>query len=150
MKYYHQPYIMVVDDDPDDIEILSTSLENKGVSVKPFITGEQAMQYLKEDTQVNFMPSLIILDYNMPKNNGHEMLIWIKSNALTSNIPVVMYSTYLSDIFQISLKKLGAIECLIKPNNYSVFKEQVELFKAMMVINRSDNIHSNEPVPYTC
>lgn len=150
MKYYHQPYIMVVDDDPDDIDILSSSLKNKGVAVKSFLTGEQAMQYLKEDTEVNLMPSLIILDYNMPKNNGQEMLIWIKSNAVTSNIPVVMYSTYLSDVFQISLKNMGAFACLVKPFNYAVFKEQVELFKAMMVNNRSENIYINETVQYTC
>ena len=147
MKYYHQPYIMVVDDDPDDIFILSSSLEDKGVTVKSFLKGEQAMQYLQEDTCHNTMPSLIILDYNMPGNNGQQMLTWIKSNAETSNIPVVMYSTHLSADFQISLKNMGAFECLVKPNNYSVFKEQVELFKDMIVCNSSANTKSME-TPY--
>ncbi|HEY0731936.1 MAG TPA: response regulator [Chitinophagaceae bacterium] len=150
MKYYHQPYIMVVDDDPDDIFILSSSLEDKGVTVKSFQKGEQAIQYLQEDVCHKTMPSLIILDYNMPGNNGQQMLAWIKSNAGTRQIPVVMYSTHLSADFQISLKNMGAYDCLVKPNNYSVFKEQVELFKSMAVDNRAENIHMKEPVQYTC
>lgn len=128
-----RPYIVIVDDDPDDIELLSSSLERKGLTVQSFLSGEKAMQYLKTCRVAFTLPSLIILDYNIPKNNGGDILKWLKNNAQTHDIPVIMYSTTISADLEAALVKSGAYKCLEKPRNHMVFLEYLELFKNIAV-----------------
>ena len=119
--------ILIVDDDEDDLEILSSSLELAGLSIKILNAGDKAMNYL--NLKIGPLPALIILDYNMPRINGEQVLLLLKSNTYTKDIPVIMYSTSMSPVFKNAIIDMGALACFTKPSTYSEFTTQVALFR---------------------
>jgi CheY-like chemotaxis protein len=124
-----KPYVLLIDDDQDDNDLLSSSLTLLGIRVKAFLSGYQALSYLNLQRNVAQQPSLIILDYNLPGLNGQQVLQLLKSNEQTSAIPVVLYSTTISTDLQITAAALGAVACFTKPFTMLEFERQVQLFK---------------------
>jgi DNA-binding response OmpR family regulator len=84
---------------------------------------EQALAYLKENSEP--LPDLIILDTNMPKLNGRQVLTEIKKDPLLNRIPVVMYSTFFSDRDDDEFSKMGAASYLAKPSRFGEFKDSL-------------------------
>ena len=123
-----QPFIFIVDDDQDDLEILSTTLEAEGIKVKTFGGGYEFVSYLNQLKEAD-MPSLIILDYDMPKINGLQVLVFVMSNHETKDIPVVMYSANKSPLLKKTSLDVGAWEWYTKPFTQREFDEQVLVFK---------------------
>ena len=74
------------------------------------------------------LPSLIIMDYNMPKKNGQEVLSMIKHNGDTKDIPVVIYSTSMHEFLRKQLSDAGALGCFSKSWTNREFAAQVETF----------------------
>jgi CheY-like chemotaxis protein len=126
-----QPYILLIDDDEDDLEMFSSGLEKKGVKVKTFDSSTKALFYLTLMSENGEPPSLIIMDYNMPKKNGRQVLSLIKNNAYTKDIPVVMYSTSMPDLLREQLSNAGALDCFKKPWTHKEFNTQVEIFQEL-------------------
>ena len=124
-------YVLIMDDDIDDLEMLSTALESSGIKVKSFISGEKGLTYLGLMTGNTELPVFIILDFNMGRINGEQVLSFIKENKDTRHIPVVIYSTGMSLILKRALLDLGAFDCFIKPSSYLEFTAQVEIFKQL-------------------
>jgi CheY-like chemotaxis protein len=87
--------ILFVDDDPDDIEFYGDGMRSiqPGISIEEASSGLRAMEYLNEAKTRNELPSLIVLDVNMPKMGGHETLLEIKKDNALFSIPVVIFST---------------------------------------------------------
>jgi len=125
------PYILLIDDDEDDLEMLSSGLKEKGIKVKTFNSSSKALVYLNLMSGVRELPSFIIMDYNMPKKNGQQVLLMIKGNADTKHIPVVMYSTALSDLVREQLSNAGALNCFNKPWNWRELNILVETFQQL-------------------
>jgi len=123
-----QPYILLIDDDEDDLEMFSSGLEKKGIKVKTFDSSTKALFYLTLMSDNKELPSLIIMDYNMPKKNGQQVLAMIKDSAETKDIPVMMYSTSMSDLLRKQLSNAGALDCFSKPCSHQEFNDQVETF----------------------
>ena len=126
-----QPFILLIDDDEEDMEMLTASLNQVEVNTRCLRSGEEVAFYLRAVSAYSVLPSLIILDFNMPRINGKQILALLKSNRITENIPVVMYSTYLSMLFRESLQDLGAINCFTKPWNQVDYNRQAAIFKTM-------------------
>ncbi len=80
-----QGKILAVDDDPEALEILVSSLEGAGFGVLTAMSGEEALQAVAKDT-----PDLILLDLMMPGMNGHDLLRELKARKETSDTPVVV------------------------------------------------------------
>lgn len=137
----HQPYILLIDDDADDLDLLSSCIQPLGVRVKCFDSGLLALSYLNiADPQA--LPSLIILDYNMPSINGQQVLLKIKNNPRTGNIPVVMYSTTVTPFLNRSSMEMGAYACYTKPDNEEEQNEQAKMFKEI-----AENYFLNSNLP---
>ncbi len=85
-----QPVILVVEDSPDDQELLTFAFEEAGETVQVVYqdTGEAALQWLERNT-----PQLILLDLNLPAMGGLELLARLKNNATTRRLPVVVMTT---------------------------------------------------------
>jgi CheY-like chemotaxis protein len=126
-----QPYILLIDDDEDDLEMYSSGLEKKGIKVKTFDSSTKALFYLTLMSENREPPSLIIMDYNMPKKNGQQVLSLIKDNADTKDIPVVIYSTSMPDLLKKQLSDAGALDCFSKPWTHHEFNSQVGIFQEM-------------------
>ena len=89
--------ILLVEDDPGDMFLTRRVLENSRIPLEivAFSDGNSAIAYLSQDTpyQDAPLPDLIILDLNLPGQDGREVLRRIKSNPATEKIPVVVFST---------------------------------------------------------
>src|SRR5687768_2595184 len=86
--------ILYADDDADDHFILKESFQKNGIEAEMVSAGDgrEAMQYL-ENAQPGALPSLIILDLNMPRMDGRQTLSLLKKHPYFSSIPVVILST---------------------------------------------------------
>ncbi len=129
--YEPPPYVLLIDDDEDDREMFSSGLENKGIHVKAFDSSTRALFYLTLMSGNMELPSLIIMDYNMPKKNGHQVLLQLKNNADTKDIPVVIHSTGMSDLLKEQLLSAGALDCFDKPWNFQELTTQVDVFREL-------------------
>ena len=102
------PRILIIDDEPDIIELLEIFLEK--FKTMSSLSPVEGLEIAK-----NEHPDLIILDVMMPQMNGYELCREIKQNSSTQNIPVFMYSA-LSDSSDIKKGiQAGADEYLKKP-----------------------------------
>jgi CheY-like chemotaxis protein len=129
--YEPPPYILLIDDDEDDLEMFASGLEKKGIKVKTFDSSTKALFYLTLMSGNMELPSLIIMDYNMPKKNGHQVLLQLKNNADTKDIPVVIHSTGMSDLLREQLSGAGALNCFDKPWTFQELATQVEVFREL-------------------
>ena len=89
--------ILLVEDNEGDIMLTQEAFEDAKINTKLSVAmdGEQAIDYLnKKDGYSNELtPDLILLDINLPKKNGHEVLKYIKEEAGLKHIPVIMLTT---------------------------------------------------------
>ncbi len=77
--------IMVVDDEPDLLEVVKLILESDGYQVVTANSGQEALSIIEKE-----MPDLVLLDIIMPKMDGWEVFSRIKGNPRTHDIPVIM------------------------------------------------------------
>jgi len=84
--------ILVVDDDPDTLKLIEIKLSNSGYVVITAENGQQAINKARE-----LIPSLILLDYDLPDKDGGKVSRELKQDNQTADIPIIMYSGYVSD-----------------------------------------------------
>lgn len=119
------PKILYIDDDADDCIFLKESFATWGNNhLICASNGEEAISYLNAG-QKDELPSLIILDLNMPKRNGKETLSILKSTPDYANIPVVILSTSDNDLEKVDCVQMGAASYYQKPYQFSGYKEIV-------------------------
>ncbi|MGC4038651.1 MAG: response regulator [Chitinophagaceae bacterium] len=109
--------IFLADDDRDDWFITEDAMEQVTSEklIVFFADGELLIKALAEAWQHNNLPCLIVLDLNMPRMNGTEVLAMIKSDNRFNKIPVVIYSTSVNILEQKKCLELGARDYLTKP-----------------------------------
>jgi diguanylate cyclase (GGDEF)-like protein len=81
----HKANILVVDDNPDKLQLLETALSLAGYAVTTAMDGVEALAAIE-----TYQPDLIITDVMMPRMNGYELAQRIRGNPLTKFIPVIM------------------------------------------------------------
>lgn len=112
--------VFIVDDDPDDRQvILDAFLENNNVEIDYVFVenGDQLMEMLHGASEES-LPSLILLDLNMPGMLGLQALKEIKGNKTFGHIPTVILTTSMLDKDRNSSYALGANCFLRKPETY--------------------------------
>ena len=124
------PYILLADDDQDDRYFMDLSFGEIGwsKSVKFVTSGEAAITYL-DSVPPSKLPSLIVLDYNMPKMNGGTTLTYLKTHEKYKNIPVIVYSTGMTPTLRNQLITSGATSCYMKVSDQQKLTELVRVFK---------------------
>ena len=127
------PKILYVDDDSDDCNFLSETFAATATNADLVCApgGEEALQYLNSVDE-NALPSLIILDLNMPRWDGRQTLKNIKSNPHYSGIPVVILSTSNNLMDREVCKRLGAASYMQKPNRYEGYRDIVNRLLPLM------------------
>lgn len=124
--------VLLVDDDPGDQELTRRSLSHSSLKVDLRIVGdgEQAIEYLFrrgefEDAQTSPRPDLVLLDLNMPKKNGREVLAEIQQDKELSRIPVVVLTTSQQEADILRSYDLGCNSYIQKPVDLDQFVDSV-------------------------
>lgn len=102
--------ILIVDDLPDNLRLLSETLSERGYEVQCAINGKLALMAVQ-----NAPPDLILLDIKMPGLDGYEVCAKLKSQANLSEIPVIFLSA-LDDVFdKVKAFNVGGVDYITKP-----------------------------------
>ena len=80
--------ILIVDDVPENLQILALMLKEQGYSVRPVSSGRMALKTAKANP-----PDLILLDITMPEMNGYEVCEILKQDVDLKDIPVIFLNT---------------------------------------------------------
>lgn len=102
--------ILIVDDTPDNLWLLSTMLTQHGYEVRSAISGSVALM----TTEIE-LPDLILLDINMPKMNGYEICECLQSNQRTREIPVIFLSAFNQTTDKVKAFRSGGVDYITKP-----------------------------------
>lgn len=102
--------ILVVDDHPDNLRVLSAILTESGYQVRRAINGQLALKVAQ-----NAPPALILLDILMPEMDGYAVCSLLKAHSQTAQIPVIFISA-LDDVFdKVKAFEVGGVDYIIKP-----------------------------------
>ncbi len=102
--------ILVVDDNPMNIRLLSTLLEEEHYKVRPAPNGIRALSVLEKHTI-----DLILLDIRMPEMDGYEVCQRIKSNSKTKDIPIIFVSALGETFDKLKAFSAGGVDYVTKP-----------------------------------
>lgn len=117
----------LVEDDPGDQKLIKSALAAQEEHIDLYIadSAEEALKHLEytyDGKSQHPLPSLILLDLNMPGMGGKELLKWLKANEKFKNIPVVVLTTSDSEADINECYKLHAAGYIQKPGNVQELK----------------------------
>ena len=114
--------ILLVDDDPEDTELLTEAILeiSPEARVNSIVDGAKALSWLQA-CPAEELPSLMILDYNMPRLSGIEVLNRLCAEPRYTTIPVIVWSTSSEQRYKTDCLTKGASDYFIKPNNMNEY-----------------------------
>ena len=126
--------ILLVEDNPDDAELTIRELKKHNMANNLFhvIDGEEAIDFIfatgkyADVRNIIHPPKLILLDIQMPKVNGIEVLQAIKNNPQTRTTPVVILTSSKEDPDIKQCYELGANSYIVKPVNFEGFATSIK------------------------
>src|SRR5947209_5396717 len=143
-------FILLVEDDPNDVLLLERSFEKAGLRnvLKIVLDGGQAIDYLSgrgiyADREQYPLPFLLLLDLKMPGTDGFEVLQWLRAEAELKRLLVVVLtsSNLQSDVDR--AYELGANSYLVKPVGFDEMVHLVQRFEIYWTeINRTPSSSS--------
>jgi DNA-binding response OmpR family regulator len=126
--------IMVVDDDPDIVEVVRLRLESKGFNVRCAYSGQQVFADLGEQK-----PDLIILDIMMPNMDGLKVLTRLKGDLSTASIPVILLTAKAHYYEVLEGYKTGADCYITKPYTKAQLLSDINL---LLSKHQGDSVES--------
>ena len=124
--------ILVVDDTPENLQLLVGMLKEKGYKVRPVPSGELALSGAR-----GFPPDLILLDIMMPEMDGYEVCSSLKADERTKDIPVIFISA-LSDVLdKVKAFGVGGVDYITKPFQMEEVVARVETHLALQRLQKS-------------
>jgi CheY-like chemotaxis protein len=127
MKTDDMPLVLMADDDDDDCLLARDAFQVSGIPGLIHFVGD-GMELLNFISGSPTLPSIILLDLNMPRKNGHQTLKEIKSNPSFKRIPIVILTTSLEEDDKSFCRKEGAVSFITKPSS---FGEWVEIMRSL-------------------
>jgi CheY-like chemotaxis protein len=116
--------ILLIEDDADDVELLKDALEQNSIDCRIDVVteGDKALPYLES----NDLPDIIVMDFNLPKLHGREILSLIRSSETLSGIPLMVLTTSASQDDMRYAFSMGADKFVTKPNTIQGFNTTVQ------------------------
>ena len=129
----HEVEILLVEDDPDDVELTLSALEAGHLAnrVQVVRDGEEALDFIFcrgafSDRDMNGPPKLILLDLKLPRVDGLEVLRQIKDDVRTKTIPVVILTSSKEERDRLNGYLMGVNSYIQKPVDFDKFRATVE------------------------
>lgn len=115
--------ILIAEDDADDRYLLEAAFKENGFNdtlyfVENGIKALEFLEGLQEKDSGKDWPSLILLDLNMPKKDGREVLKEIKQSTIFKKIPVIVFSTTNNEMEMRRCYEMGANSYITKPSSF--------------------------------
>jgi diguanylate cyclase (GGDEF)-like protein len=102
--------ILIVDDNPTNLSVLSIALKAAGYKIRVAMDGESAIEQVKEDA-----PELILLDVQMPGIDGFETCLRLKADQATQDIPIIFITASTDLDNKVKGLSVGAVDYITKP-----------------------------------
>jgi len=135
--------ILLIEDDPKDVELTLTALEEYNLANEVVVTrdGAEALDYLycrgDFSTRSNENPAVLLLDLKLPKVDGLEVLQRVKSDENLRMIPVVVLTSSREEKDMVASYRLGVNAYVVKPVDFHEFVDAIkELGVFWAVINQ--------------
>lgn len=102
--------VMIVDDNPVDLKLMSDILTSAGYRVRPAVDGELALRSARAKP-----PELILLDVNLPGQNGIEICRQLKAEDTTKGLPIIFISAHVNSDLKVKALEAGGTDFVTKP-----------------------------------
>jgi len=137
-----KPKVLIVDDNPTNVELLLAQLKSFSYDLRTAYDGESALKKIEEDP-----PDLVLLDLMMPKISGYEVCQRLKSNKETQFIPVIVITALKELEDKIKAIEMGADDFLMKPFNKV---ELVTRIRSLLKLKELyDDVDNSESIIFT-
>jgi CheY-like chemotaxis protein len=131
-----RPRILIVEDNPADVFLICRAIQNANLlaELQVLKDGEQAVQLVAQLEADPASPALalVILDINLPKRHGGEVLERIRRGRRCGDVPVIAISTSQSPEDREHMSALGANSYFHKPSQYAEFMKLGDLVKSFL------------------
>jgi two-component system, OmpR family, alkaline phosphatase synthesis response regulator PhoP len=113
--------ILVVDDDPEIVTLLSTRLSRRGYKISTASDGTRALELVKKE-----MPDLVLLDVMMPGKSGWEVARALKQDPATQNVKIMMVTAIGEKTNEITAPIYGADAHIDKPFEFEKLEKMIQ------------------------
>ncbi len=126
--------ILLVEDNPGDAGLAEEMLQDTGIPMDIDIVndGDQAIQTLRQAMTDHSLPDLVLLDLNLPKKNGHEVLEFIREHERIADTFVVVYTGSSSPEDMLRARENNANGYLLKPIGTDEMEETTRKFRDLL------------------
>jgi diguanylate cyclase (GGDEF)-like protein/PAS domain S-box-containing protein len=118
--------ILIVDDTPENLHLLSTTLVEHGYKVRGVVNGTMAIRVAR-----SVLPDLILLDILMPDMDGYEVCRVLKADAQTREIPVIFLTALMEVLDKVKAFAVGGVDYIIKPFHLAEVLARIETHLAL-------------------
>ncbi len=115
--------ILVVDDEPDILKVVTFRLKKFGYEILEAVDGQKALHLIEKER-----PDLILLDLRLPVMDGYEVCRRVKADEKLKDIPVVILTASVTSDMQIKIEQLKADDYVIKPFDSEMLLAKVKHF----------------------
>jgi DNA-binding response OmpR family regulator len=122
--------MLLVEDDSDDVQLLQEAMKDNKVDfeMEVIMEGDKVMPFLNSTAN---LPDIIVMDFNLPKIHGKELLVSIRSSAAFATIPLIVLTTSASPHDIQFARDNGADKFITKPSTIHGFNSAVHTIVSM-------------------
>ena len=139
MIYLQQPIILIIDDNPTNLKVLSGAIADSGWEILVATDGESAIEQAEYAK-----PDLILLDVMMPGINGFETCDRLKLNPATCEIPIIFMTALTDTVDKVKGLSLGAVDYITKPFHTEEVLARVNVHLKMRGLNQELAAQKND------
>ena len=127
--------MLLIDDNDADVYLLRRALEKVGLTIEFTVLkdGAEGLAFAHGQDESAARPVLVVLDLNLPKTGGAEVLRAMKGNPALALVPVVVMSSSASKSEQAVIAELGVTKYFTKPPDLAGFMKVGEMFRKILL-----------------